>query len=207
MKKISCLEFDKWNSRIERKDLFLDVGCWSGATVSEMNERCDAYGVDFNRETLKLADEEIVGKLKYSDITKDIAFNKKFDWALCGEVIEHIKEDEKALKNIAGVMKKGGKLVLTTPRSVKFFEFLDPAWVRWKFGGKERHWHYSLEELDCKLNEAGFRVLEYSERGNFLWVVRRWVNVVLQYLFRMNFKIKNPLSDGFCDWMILAEKI
>jgi len=207
MKRISYQEFVKWENLVKKNDLFLDVGCWSGSTVLRMNDKCDAYGVDFNKETLKLADKRIAEKVKYSDITKGIAFYKKFDWVLCGEVLEHIEEDEKALKNIAKVMKKDGKLVLTTPRSVPFFEFWDPAWVRWKFGEKERHWHYSLDELGRKMNEAGLRILKVAVRGNLLWVFRRWVNVVMKYLFRSNFRVDGEWGDGFADFMILAEKI
>lgn len=201
------IEFVKWRGKVGKKDLFLDVGCWSGATVLGMMDKCDAYGVDFNRETLELADKRIIDRLRYSDVTEKIDFDKKFDWVLCGEVVEHIEEDEKALKNIAEVMEKGGRLVLTTPRSVRFFEFWDPAWVRWKFGRKERHWHYTLDELEGKMSGAGFRVLKVAVRGDLGWVVRRWVNVVLQYLLRADFRVRNSWGDGFADWMVLAEKI
>jgi SAM-dependent methyltransferase len=207
MKKQHYFEFIKWKNKIKKNDLFLDVGCWDGSNVLEMNKRCNAYGVDFNPKTLGLADSKIADKLSYSDITKKIDVDKKFDWVLCSEVIEHIKEDKKALENIAGVMKKGGKLVLTTPRSVKFFEFWDPAWVRWKFGGKERHWHYKLEELRMKLDEAGFRILVYSIRGNVKWVIGRWVNVILKYLIGVKFQFNGKWGDGFSDFMILAERI
>ena len=207
MRRVSFGEFSRWKDDIKRTDSFLDVGCWSGSTVSEMNDICDAYGVDFNKETLKLVDKKIAGKVKYSDITKSIAFDRKFDWILCSEVIEHIENDEKALKNISEVMKKGGMLILTTPRSIPLLEFWDPAWVKWKFGGNERHWHYSLNELEQKMNGAGFRILKVAARGNFGWVVRRWANIVLRYLFRMKFQVGNSYGDGFVDWMILAEKI
>ena len=207
MRRVSVEELVKWKDSVRKKDLFLDVGCWSGATVLKMSERCEAYGVDFNRETLKLADKRVADRLRYSDITKSINFDKKFNWALCSEVVEHIEEDGKALKNIAGAIKKGGHLVLTTPRSVRFFEFWDPAWVRGKFGGRERHWHYSLEELERKMSGAGFRILKVSTRGSFKWIVRRWVNVVLQYLFRNDYKVKNSWGNGFVDWVVLAERI
>jgi SAM-dependent methyltransferase len=207
VRKISVDQFEEWEGGVGRNDLFLDVGCWSGATVLRMNDKCEAYGVDFNKETLKLADKRIADRLKYSDITKNIAFNKKFDWVFCSEVVEHIEKDREALGNISKIMKKGGHLVLTTPRSVRFFEFWDPAWVRWKFGGKERHWHYTLKELDSKMSRVGLKIKRYAVQGNFKWVVRRWINVILQYLIRTDFKVKNSKGDGFSDWMILAEKI
>lgn len=207
MKRVKYSDFEKWKGDVKKHDLFLDVGCWSGATVLKMSNKCDAYGVDFNRGTLKLADTRVADRLRYSDVTKGIDFDKKFDWVLCSEVVEHIEEDEEALKNIAGVMKKGGRLVLTTTRSVPFFEFWDPAWVRWKFGGRERHWHYTLDELERKMSGAGFRILKVSTRGNLGWVVRRWVNVVLKFGLGGSLQVRNDWKNGFVDFMILAERI
>ena len=59
MNRIKYLDFMKWKNSIKKTDSFLDIGCWSGATVLELNEKCDAYGADFNKETLKLAPKKI----------------------------------------------------------------------------------------------------------------------------------------------------
>lgn len=206
MKRVSYNEFIEWRNSIKKKDLFLDVGCWSGSTVLEMIDICDAYGIDFNKETLELADKRITNRLKYSDITKSINFDKKFDWVLCSEVIEHIREDDDALKNIAKVMSNDGKLILTTPRSLTLFELWDPAWIRWKFGGSERHYHYTLEELESKMSNAGLRILKFTTRGNIRWIIVRWINVILEHVLKVRFKLKNNYKEGFVDWMIVAEK-
>ena len=41
-----------------------------------------------------------------------------FDLCLCSEVIEHLREPEALLKDINRVLKRGGKLILTTPNRV-----------------------------------------------------------------------------------------
>ncbi len=207
MKRISYKDFTEWKNKIKKDESFLDIGCWSGATVLELNKKCDAYGADFNKRTLVLADKKIKSKLVFCDITKNKPFDKKFDWILMSEVLEHIEDEDRALKNVSASLKSGGKLILTVPRSVPFFEFWDPAWVRWKFGGKERHHHFTLKELDGKLSRHGLRIKEHAIRGNLVWVFRRWINVSLQYLFKSDKKISNRWDEGFTDWMILAEKI
>jgi len=207
MKKVRYKEFIKWEGKIKRLDLFLDIGCWDGSTVLKLNKKCDAYGADFDKEKLALANEKIKNKLKYCDISKDKPFNKKFDWILLSEVIEHIKDDNLALRNISDSLKKGGKLILTTPKSIILFEFWDPAWVRWKFGGRERHHHYTLEELNCKLLKHKLKIKHYAIAGPLKWIVARWINVLLKYGIKSDKTISLGQGDGICNWMILAKKI
>jgi SAM-dependent methyltransferase len=207
MKKITYSKFLEWKSKVKKTDSFLDVGCWSGNTVLELNKRCDAYGADFNEKTLVLANEKIKDKLVYCDITKNNPFDKKFDWILLSEVIEHISEEKKAIRNISNSLKIGGKLILTTPRNVPFFQIWDPAWVRWKCGGTERHYHFTLAELRQLLGEENLIIRQYAINGNIKWVFVRWVNVFLKFVLKSKKHISFENSDGFCDWMILAEKI
>ncbi len=206
-KKIKYLEFIKWKQKIKVDDSFLDIGCWDGNAVLELNKKCDAYGADFNEKKLNIANKKIRNKLVYCDITKNKPFNKKFDWILLSEVMEHIPQENKAMKNISDSLKIGGILILTTPRSVPFFEFWDPAWVRWKFGGTERHYHFTLAELRRLLGEENLIIRQYAINGNINWVFVRWVNVFLKFVLKSKKHISFENSDGFCDWMILAEKI
>ena len=207
MKKTKYKEFSLWKDKIKKTDSFLDVGCWNGKKVFELNKKCDAYGADFNKKNLRLANEKIKDKLVYCDITKSRPFNKKFDWVLMSEVIEHIAEEEKAIKNVSNSLNIKGKLILTTPKSVPFFEFWDPAWIRWKFGGKERHHHFTLKELKILLEKGGIEIKEYSVAGPFRWLLSRWINVFLKFVLKSKKTISFGNSDGFCNWMILAEKI
>jgi len=207
MRKIKYEDFVQWENKLKKTDSFLDVGCWGGAKVLELNKRCNAYGIDYNKKTLALADKLIKNKLKYCDITKDKPFNKKFDWILLSEVIEHIKKEDSALKNISKSLKIGGKLILTTPKSIHLFEFWDPAWVRWKLGGKARHYHYSLNELNKKLLKQKLKIKYYAIAGPLRWITARWINVILKFGLRSKKIVNFGQGDGICNWFILAEKI
>jgi SAM-dependent methyltransferase len=207
MKKISVSEFNKWKDEITSDDKFLDIGCWDGKTTLEMDSKCDAYGCDFNQNKLNLADSEIKNKLVYCDITKNKPFKIKFDWALMSEVIEHISDEDNAIKNVSASLKKGGKLILTTPRSVKFFQIWDPAWIRWKMGGNERHYHYQISELKQLLEKNNLEIKKYAIYGNLKWMIIRWTNVFLRYVLGLKKQIHASLEEGFCGWMIYAEKI
>ena len=65
----------------------------------------DYYSCDLNSPLAKIK----------ADIC-DLPFeNKYFDWVLCNHVLEHIKDDESAIKEIFRVLKPGGKAIMQVP--------------------------------------------------------------------------------------------
>jgi SAM-dependent methyltransferase len=52
---------------------------------------------------------------KYLDITEDLDIEDKFDLVLCTNVLEHVYETKKAIKNLKSLMKDGGQLLVSVP--------------------------------------------------------------------------------------------
>ena len=205
---MSISKKEMWEKRILKKDSVLDIGCWEGATVRKIKNRCDdVWGIDINKKRLNSAKSDVRAFLKYGDVTKKIPFEKKFNWIILNEVLEHVNDDEKALKNISNSLKKGGKLILKTPKSVPFFVVWDPAWIRWKFLFWERHYHYSKKELFSKLKKYNLNVKKYYIAGNLKWLLYRLINIISKYIFRSEKVFNYKESMGFFVWVVLAEKI
>mgnify|MGYP001616153100 CR=1 FL=1 len=197
-----------WEKKIKKNEFILDIGCWDGKKVLELSQLSkNVYGIDINTKRFESANEKIREKLFFGDVTKKIPFNIKFDWIILSEVLEHVSDDSKTLSNISNSLKNHGKLILTTPKSIKFFEFWDPAWVRWKFLRGQRHYHYTKEELFQKLKENKFEIKDYYITGNWGWVLARWINVFFRYGLKSKKQIRAPGKRGFCDWIVLSEKI
>ncbi len=70
-----------------------------------------------------------------------------FSHAISSEVLEHLADDRKALKEVAGVTKHGGSLVVTFPHQHFYFSF-DDRFVN-------HHRRYKLPEMESRLHEAG----------------------------------------------------
>ena len=93
-----------------------------------------------------------------------------FDLIICYHILEHIINDQKAMGELARVLKPGGILLLQTPfREGTILE--DPAITtederRKYFGQKDHVRIYSLEGISGRLSQAGFRVkvLEFHEQ-------------------------------------------
>ena len=73
-----------------------------------------------------------------------------FDTVVCLNVLEHVREDRAALRNMASALAPGGRLCLLVPRGPGLFGALDEAL------GHERR--YTDAELREKVTEAGLEV-------------------------------------------------
>lgn len=96
----------------------LDVGCNSGELMLMLKEAkgCDVTGIDLSETALKIAKEKDLDVF-YAD-AEDIPFrNKTFDVVIVREVLSHILDPQKALKEIRRVLKPGGFLLGSTPHA------------------------------------------------------------------------------------------
>lgn len=80
----------------------MDIGCGDGYFLrrSQCDER---FGLDI------LLGDEVKDKLDFQD--------SYFDYVTMLAVIEHISEPEAIIKEIARILKPGGKCIITTPKS------------------------------------------------------------------------------------------
>jgi 2-polyprenyl-3-methyl-5-hydroxy-6-metoxy-1,4-benzoquinol methylase len=79
-----------------------------------------------------------------------------YDQILCLEVIEHILDDRKLLRDFAELVRPGGRLLLTTPFRYHV-PYEDELVTDEEDGGHVRS-GYTHEEMERLLAEAGFRV-------------------------------------------------
>ena len=92
-----------------------------------------------------------------------------FDLIICYHILEHIPNDQKAMAELARVLKPTGTMLLQTPfREGRILE--DPAITtederRKYFGQKDHVRVYSLEGISERLSQAGFhvKVLQFKE--------------------------------------------
>ena len=97
----------------------LDLGCGTGELckiISEERPYCIVWGVDFSEEAIKKASElNKDNKFIVRDITKTDFFDKEFDYVVSCEILEHLEEPEKLIKEASRLLKPGGIFILTTP--------------------------------------------------------------------------------------------
>ena len=104
---------------LQRSNLaILDVGCALGANLLYLREHCpDAhlFGIEMNPHTAEFAQgfgRVITGN---AEAVQNSLWQNKFDYILCGDVIEHLREPWAAVKKFASWLKPGGEILASVP--------------------------------------------------------------------------------------------
>ena len=96
----------------------LDLGCSEGDFLQICQEKkCRCYGADIAAYALGQAKKKIQGDFRQIDLTKDKLPwpDSFFDVITLLDVVEHIRETSLLFKEIRRVVKKNGRLLITTP--------------------------------------------------------------------------------------------
>ena len=73
-----------------------------------------------------------------------------FDSVVCLNVVEHVKDDLRALRNIFSALKPGGRAIILVPQDQKAYGTLDEVLGHYR--------RYSEAQLRARMEEAGFEV-------------------------------------------------
>lgn len=144
---------DIWaNSRLRAiKDIakegsILDLGCGSGY-IGESFDSAVFAEMDINE--LK----KVKGNKRVVLNAEELSFKKEsFDYVICGDVLEHIKNDDVVLKEINRILKKNGKAVITVPAYRRLYGHHDVI-----MGHKRR---YNKKDFLNLAKSLGFKVVK-----------------------------------------------
>lgn len=192
----------------------LDVGCWTGQFEQlAIKDAKEIVAIDPGKEAIEYAKSRVpkakfmVGTLETLKLPKN-----SFDVVVLLDVLEHLPKntEEKTLKKIYGLLKRGGYFMITTPSSHPISILLDPAFFL--IG----HRHYSEKELRIFLKKSNFEILDFSIRGGLIQALFNNISILAKYLFNMRIKegkwlkeniAKEYQSGGFLINCLIAKKI
>jgi SAM-dependent methyltransferase len=165
------LTVDFGRLHISSGDHVLDLGCGAGRHAFEAYRR-GAHVVAFDQDAAELrqvadmfAAMRAAGEVPAAasartaggDATAMPFADGAFDRVIAAEVLEHIRDDQGAMNELARVLRPGGIVAVTVPRWL-------PEWICWSLsedyhnvpGGHVRI--YTRTELEAKLKRAGLKV-------------------------------------------------
>lgn len=141
----------------------LEVGCGIGNFTDLLTQFGNVWAVDINSEYLKKTEDRFGGKVKvgFGDIEKAKYFlkNQRFECIVCLNVLEHIKDDSKALNNLFKLLKPQGVLILLLPAHQFLYGEIDKSIGHFR--------RYDKSGIRKKLEKIGFKIIK-SKRLNFL---------------------------------------
>lgn len=140
----------------------LDAGCGEGFTLNRLYEEGigkKLEGIDFSEEAIKLGKKQFSFlTLKQGDIY-DLPYKKdSFDAVLCTEVLEHLDDPQKAVKE---VLRVSGKYAIFSVPNEPFFmggRFIRGLNIK-QFGNHPEHInHWTLLSFPKMLQKNGMKV-------------------------------------------------
>lgn len=168
------------NKFLETPKEILDIGCGVGTVSLYLASKGHrVYGVDISNNAIKSC-KESAEKLGFNN--KRVYFkvmnfpseipNKKFDFILLIEVIEHLKNDDLALSKIYSLLNKGGIAIISTPsKNAPLYKLRLADEFDQRVGHLRR---YTVDELVSKCKSAGFKVIDTKKTEgivrNFLFL-------------------------------------
>lgn len=159
-----------------RDKAILDCGCGAGEYVIALfKHSSDVRGLEYNEDKVKkfkskkLRPESVsVGNIEHMDFR-----DSRFDFVLLNEVLEHVPNETRALKEIFRVLKKGGFLALFSPNRLYPFE---THRVRLQNSGKFLpHYVPFIPYLPLRL---GYKIFDYPARNYLPGELRKMVTEI-----------------------------
>lgn len=139
----------------------LDYGCGDGywSSILSMVDNAEVTGVDYNELRIERAKKNAP---KANFLNEDICLfaeknNKKFDLIWFSQVIEHIEDDEKILKQLYNILSPDGFLIVGTTNEGNLLYNLYQKKTNYRKDSDHVHF-YTLGEITSKINKAGFKI-------------------------------------------------
>src|SRR5712692_7658765 len=151
----------------------LEVGCGTGNILRALQEVCPAgsvTGMDLHPEGLRYARRRSSCSLLQGDIHQP-PFTSAFDVIGAFDVLEHLPDDARVLRDLEAMLKPGGTLLVTVPAHPSLWSYFD------EYSHHCRR--YTRVGLQQKLEGAGYHIEYMTEYMTailpILWLSRTLV--------------------------------
>lgn len=132
------------------RDKVADIGFGTGFGTHLFNVKAkEVYGYEVDDDAINFAQKVFPFKnlcFEYGDITSGIS-GASFDYVVMIDVLEHIKQEMAALRNVKVMLKDGGTFIMSTPNRLS------------RYRKAETHYReYAPKELEGKLKRIFINV-------------------------------------------------
>jgi SAM-dependent methyltransferase len=130
----------------------LEFGCGTGNTLRALERACSRgriVGMDLYHQGLSIARRRVGCALIQGDAA-NMPFAGAFDVVAAFDVLEHLAEDERVLRELRRRLNPGGVLIATVPAHMTLWSYADEAAHHCR--------RYAPERLRDVLGAAGYRV-------------------------------------------------
>lgn len=161
----------------DRNSRILDIGCSSGILLHELIQlgfkKENLFGVDISAQAIENCKASGLQNTYVMD-AQHITLDEQFDIIIASDCLEHLKEDETALKNWRQLLKPQGTAYIFVPAFMSLWSHHDVVNMHYR--------RYGRNELNDKLRNNGFRIQQSGFWNVFLFLpilLYRWISKLL----------------------------
>lgn len=163
----SISQLKQWVSIVD-DTVILEVGCSNGFLLKRIRDiypNAKIIGSDFIFKPLKNM-EVVDAPLVQFDITNCPVKENSIDCVIISNVLEHVKDDKKAVTEIYRALKPNGVVIIEVPAGQSLYDIFDKIVYHWR--------RYNMSELRNLLENSGFEIVFKSHIG-FLVFPLFWI--------------------------------
>jgi SAM-dependent methyltransferase len=175
---------------------FLEVGCGTGFVLAGIREalpHLQIMGSELYPKGLEVARRRLSGVPLIQMDALEIPFTDEFGAVGAFDVLEHVEQDERVLRELSCAVPRGGGLLVTVPQDPRLWSAAD------HFAGHLRR--YTPHELVGKARRAGWEPLRVTSFVSLLlpfFALSRALGArsAETYEFEREFQLPRPLDKG-----------
>ena len=157
---------------LSKDSKILEIGCSGGPLISILRDEgyINVFGIDLSENAIEVCKERGIENTFVMDAVQMGFLDNEFDLIIASDILEHIEDDSKALKEWNRVLKTNGRLIVFVPA----FQLL------WSSHDEINHHYrrYSKQLLLNRLKSTSFGVVRSSYWNFTLFFPSFFVRVV-----------------------------
>lgn len=156
---------------VPKQAAILDVGSGTGTNLRMLRDAgfTRVAGLDFSADAIRFCAAKALGRVERGDVCAMPFADASFDFVLASDIIEHVTDDARAVREIARVLRPGGVALITVPAFMSLWGLQDDR--------SQHRRRYRLEGVLEPVRAAGLiperRYYFNSILFGPIWVARR----------------------------------
>jgi SAM-dependent methyltransferase len=131
----------------------LDVGCGPGNTIGRLARWGVTLGMDFSLDALAFARSRGAARVFSGDAIALPVASESIDCVVACDNLEHVEDDERALREIRRVLRPGGVFLFTVPAFMALWRHHDVMYGHFR--------RYSKRDFAARVQRAGLHIEGY----------------------------------------------
>lgn len=147
----------------------LDIGCAMGYSLEyAMDQEWEAWGLEPSRHAAQASSPRLAGRIANTNLEACPYDRGSFDLILLWDVVEHLPDPARLLRQVLDLVRPGGMLSLITPDAGSFLARFAGRWWMEYAKPMEHIYFFSRKTLRRLTREVGFIDIAETTAGKFV---------------------------------------